>query len=63
MLGLEPDFPSGKLHLRPRLPAGTRRLEIVGVPFGGGTIDIVAAGDDVTVSGLPDDIVLHVDAS
>lgn len=50
-LGLEPDVPSGRIALRPRLPAPLGRIRMRSVPIGGRPVDIDVVGRSVTVIG------------
>lgn len=49
LLGLEPNAPAGRLTVAPRLPRSVRRLEVDGIPFGDGEIDVAYAPDGVRV--------------
>ena len=64
MLGLEPDVPNHRLHLRPRLPHGVHRLRLDAVSIGGHLATITA--DDsgrVEVTGTMPGMELVVDGT
>jgi glycogen debranching enzyme len=58
MLGLEPDVPSGRIALRPRLATDVGPMALRGVLIGGHLVDIEADGDTAEVSGI--DLHVHV---
>lgn len=59
MLGLDPDLPNGTVALAPAVPAQTNSLAALGVPLGGGRIDVRVDGAALSVAGLPPDVELH----
>lgn len=58
MLRLDPWVPYGKTWLAPQLPPGMRRLHVQGIPLAGARVTVDVDGDDVQVTGLPDEIEL-----
>ncbi len=62
MLGLDPDVPNNRLHLRPRLPAGVHRLRFDDVSIGGHRVSIsVDADGGVEVTGTPPGMRVEID--
>jgi glycogen debranching enzyme len=61
LLGVEARLPIGRVTLRPLVPAPFERLELVGVPLGGGTVDLSIRDEAVSVElhGAPVDVVIE----
>jgi len=59
MLGLEPDLPNGTVAVAPAVPADTGSLAALGVPLGGGRIDVRVDGAALSVTGLPPHVELR----
>jgi glycogen debranching enzyme len=58
ILRLDPWVPYGKTWLAPALPAGIKRLKVVGIPLAGSRVTVEVEGDDVHIEGIPDHIEL-----
>ncbi len=61
MLGLDPDVPGGKLRIRPRLPQGTTRLRLTGMPLAGQRATISIEDGRVVANGIPSTLTVEVD--
>ncbi len=61
MMGLDPDVPNGVLRLRPRVPKGTNRLRLSGLPLGDQRATISIEDGRVVVSGLPSTLSVELD--
>jgi glycogen debranching enzyme len=61
LLRLDPWVPRGKVWLHPALPEQIGRLRVDRIPLAGSRVSVEVEGDDVSVTGLPEDLEL-VDA-
>lgn len=52
LLGIEPDAAARRITLRPHLPSGASRMEVTGVPFADGMLDIAVAADTLSLRNL-----------
>jgi glycogen debranching enzyme len=61
LLGVEANLPTGRMTLRPLVPAPFERLELVGVPLAGGTVDLSLRDEAVSVElhGAQVDVVIE----
>lgn len=62
VLGFDPDLLNRRVQVRPRLPTGTSRLRLTGVPIGTHRISIAVDRDGVVVDGLGEGLELLIDA-
>ncbi len=56
LLGLEPSLPERQVRVRPRLLPGMTSLAVRGLSLAGGTVDVHAADEHTSVTGLPEGI-------
>lgn len=56
LLGLEPDIPSGRIAMRPILPAGLQRLEIRDIPFPTGPLSVEVSAEGTRLIAAPEGV-------